>query len=146
MTPLVTYLPSWFQRLSNPLPSTAEWVPEPVNREPFVSPEVAALTKLEYNLRLPLKWHIVFCSASSIMPQRRKLYNRRFHSLYLPVKSGTWCQFWHHGTFYEPYMSWGNSLKCTEAINQQVNYNDADGSRFDLIGVQWGFYYIYFPF
>lgn len=40
----------------------------------------------------------------------------------------------------------GKLLQQSEAINQWVNYNDADSSHFDLIGVQQGFYYIYFPF
>lgn len=34
----------------------------------------------------------------------------------------------------EHYVNSGNSLKQSEAINQWVNYNDADSSRFDLIG------------
>lgn len=46
----------------------------------------------------------------------------------------------------EHYVNLANSLKWSEAINQGVNYNDADSSRFGLIGVQQGFYYIYFPF
>lgn len=46
----------------------------------------------------------------------------------------------------EHYANSGKSLKQSEAVNQRGDRNDADSSRFDLIGVRRGFYYIYFPF